>query len=75
MSVLADVSGLEAVKAFRRAGWVVQRQTGSHVVLAKEGVDELIVIPVHGGRAVKRGLLLAALRSAGLTPEEFRRLL
>ncbi|MGA7923823.1 MAG: type II toxin-antitoxin system HicA family toxin [Thermoplasmata archaeon] len=75
MSVLADVSGPEAIKALRRAGWVVQRQSGSHVVLAREGVQELIVIPVHGGRALKRGLLLAALRSAGLTTEEFRRLL
>ena len=45
------------------------------MVLAKEGVRELIVIPVHGGRPVKRGLLLAAIRIAALTPEEFRALL
>ena len=75
MSVLADVSGPAAIKAFRRVGWIVQRQSGSHVVLAKEGVRELIVIPVHRGRALKRGLLLAAIRAAGLTPEEFLELL
>ncbi|MGA7862198.1 MAG: type II toxin-antitoxin system HicA family toxin [Thermoplasmata archaeon] len=75
MTVLADVSGPEAIKAFRRAGWIVQRQSGSHVSLAKEGVRELIVIPVHGGRSLKRGLLLAAIRTSGLTPEEFRKLL
>ncbi len=75
MSSLADVSGPEAIKAFRRAGWVVQRQSGSHVSLAKEGVRDLIVIPVHGNRAVKRGLLLAAIRTAALTPDEFRELL
>jgi predicted RNA binding protein YcfA (HicA-like mRNA interferase family) len=51
---------------------MVQRQSGSHVSLAKHGVPDLIVIPVHGGRAVKRGLLLAAIRTAGLTPHEFR---
>jgi hypothetical protein len=45
------------------------------VVLAKEGVRELIVLPVHGRRALKRGLLLAAIRTAGLTLEEFRDLL
>jgi predicted RNA binding protein YcfA (HicA-like mRNA interferase family) len=75
VSVLADVTGPEAVKAFRKAGWSVQRQAGSHGALAKEGVRELIVVPVHVGRALKRGLLLGAIRTAGRTIEEFRGLL
>ena len=31
------VSGAEAVKAFQRAGWRIDRQRGSHVVLLKAG--------------------------------------
>ena len=29
-------SGAVAVKKFRRAGWVVDRQVGSHVMLVKQ---------------------------------------
>jgi predicted RNA binding protein YcfA (HicA-like mRNA interferase family) len=75
VSVLSDISGPQALKAFRKAGWIATRQSGSHVSLAKAGERELIVIPVHGARPLKRGLLLAAIRKAGLTPDEFRRLL
>jgi len=31
------ISGDEAIRAFRRAGWVVRRQVGSHIALDKEG--------------------------------------
>jgi predicted RNA binding protein YcfA (HicA-like mRNA interferase family) len=75
VAILADVSGPEVIKAFRRAGWRVHRQSGSHAVLLKEGVREAIVIREQGGRPVQRGLLLAAIRIAGLTAEEFRELL
>ncbi|MCI4323529.1 MAG: type II toxin-antitoxin system HicA family toxin [Thermoplasmata archaeon] len=75
MSVLADVSGPEAIKAFRRAAWRIQRRSGSHVVLLKEGIRKAIVVPVHGGKPIKRGLLLAAIRVAGLPPDEIRDLL
>jgi len=36
-------SGAVAVKKFKRAGWVVDRQVGSHVMLVKQaklGVEE-----------------------------------
>jgi predicted RNA binding protein YcfA (HicA-like mRNA interferase family) len=35
MVELPVVSGAEAVKAFQRAGWRIDRQKGSHVVLLK----------------------------------------
>ncbi len=37
MPKLPRVSGREAIRAFRRAGWEVARQRGSHVVLTKPG--------------------------------------
>ncbi len=32
-------SGTEAVQKFRRAGWTVARQRGSHVMLVKSGYE------------------------------------
>jgi len=37
MSRLPVISGMQAIKAFSKAGWLPHRQVGSHVVLRKEG--------------------------------------
>lgn len=37
MPPLPVVSGLEARKAFESAGWRMKRQSGSHMILAKNG--------------------------------------
>ncbi|MGH9416392.1 MAG: type II toxin-antitoxin system HicA family toxin [Terriglobales bacterium] len=34
---LPKLSGRTVVKAFERDGWVLARQKGSHMILAKEG--------------------------------------
>jgi len=46
MAGLAGISGRRAVAAFRRAGWEVARQRGSHAILKKRGKPNL-VIPMH----------------------------
>lgn len=40
-------SGAVAVKKFKRAGWVVARQVGSHVMLVKQGYPYTLSIPQH----------------------------
>jgi len=57
--------------ALCRAGWVIARQKGSHVILRKAGKPNL-VIPMH--RTVAPFLLLSQVRRAGLTEDEFLRL-
>jgi predicted RNA binding protein YcfA (HicA-like mRNA interferase family) len=68
-------SGAEAVKAFKRLGFFVDRQRGSHVVLKKitpEG-ERGCVIPMH--QEVALGTLRSALKMAGgLAGRIFRRL-
>ena len=71
MPKLPIVSGTEAVKAFQRLGFFVDRQRGSHVVLKKnvpEG-QRGCVIPMH--REIALGTLRSALKMAGVSPEEF----
>jgi predicted RNA binding protein YcfA (HicA-like mRNA interferase family) len=44
---LPVISGADAVKAFQRAGWSVDRQKGSHVVLLKPGHIASLSVPQH----------------------------
>ena len=67
------VSGAEAVKAFQRAGWRVDRQRGSHVVLLKPGHVASLSVPQHPELAP--GTLRALIRAAGLSVEAFSDLL
>lgn len=67
------VSGAEAVKAFQRAGWRVDRQKGSHVVLLRPGHIASLSVPQHPELAP--GTLRALIRAAGLSVEEFAALL
>jgi predicted RNA binding protein YcfA (HicA-like mRNA interferase family) len=73
MPRLPVVSGAQAVKAFEHAGWRVDRQRGSHVVLLKPGHIASLSIPQHGELAP--GTLRALLRAAGMSVEEFSALL
>ncbi len=67
------ISGQKAVQAFRRAGWEVARQRGSHVILTKPGTIYTLSVPQHP--VLGPGLLRDLLRKAGLTVEEFKELL
>lgn len=71
MSKLPLLSWRDIVKALAKAGFQVARQKGSHLILVK---DEYIV-PVPKHREIKRGLLHAIIAEAGLTREEFLKLL
>lgn len=73
MTRLPVCSGAEAVAAFQRAGWRRERQRGSHVTLTKAGVPVVLTVPLHD--ELGPGLLRALIRKAGLTVEEFVKLL
>jgi predicted RNA binding protein YcfA (HicA-like mRNA interferase family) len=71
LSKLPLLSWREVVKALRKAGFQIERQRGSHIILAR---DELVV-PVPKYEQLKKGLLMAIIEEAGLTKEEFLKLL
>jgi predicted RNA binding protein YcfA (HicA-like mRNA interferase family) len=73
MSKLPVISGLKAVKAFSRAGWVTARQTGSHIIMVKENSVVTLSVPKH--KEIDRGTLRKLIDTAGLTVEEFVELL
>ena len=69
MPPLPVVSGLEARKAFERAGWIFRRQAGSHMIMAKPGFRTILSIPNH--RTLDRGTLRSLISDSGMTVEEF----
>ena len=73
MAKLPVVSGADAVKAFQRAGWRVDRQRGSHVVLLNAGSIASLSVPQHPELAP--GTLRALIRAAAMSVEEFSALL
>ena len=73
MPRLPVLSGREARRAFERAGWVFDRQEGSHMVLVKSGIKGNLSIPNH--RELPKGTLRKLISKADLTRAEFVELL
>jgi len=72
MAGVHNLKPLKVVKAFERAGWTSLGQKGSsHVKLIKEGNPNILSIPVHKGKPIRKGLLLDQIKKAGLTVEGF----
>ena len=65
-------SGAAAVKKFKRAGWIVDQQVGSHIMLVKVGYPYTLSVPQHKELGI--GLLKKLLKQAGLSVEEFNTL-
>ena len=63
----------ELIRVLEKAGFTQKRQTGSHVIMGREGMRS-IPVPVHPW-ALKRPLQIAILKQAGLSDEEVEKLL
>lgn len=72
---LGAIGARAVVRALARAGFSVQRIKGSHYHLRNpERPAARVVVPMHRGE-LPPGTLRAIIRQAGLTVEEFLRLL
>ncbi len=73
MSHVPSVSGREAVKALRKAGYEFDHQRSSHIVLRHTTPPHRrLTVPDHD--EIAKGTLRAIIRQAGLTLEEFKAL-
>ena len=73
MGKFGNISGKEAAKAFAKTGWEAMGQVGSHLVLSKMGERANLSIPQHKELSV--GTLRALIRSAGISVDDFLKLL
>ena len=68
-TVLPILSGRKVVGVFEKFGWQVAHQSGSHIILVKEGETVTLSVPDH--REVAKGTLRSLIRTARLTVDEF----
>jgi len=71
---IRPLSSQRLIKILEKIGFKIIRQKGSHVIMINDR-DTRIVIPVHPGKDVKPGLIRAIIKEAGLSREEFFRIL
>ena len=69
MAQLPTLSGKEVVKVFEQFDWEFVRQSGSHMIMVKDGEMASLSVPKH--REVAKGTLRSLIRAANLTLDEF----
>jgi predicted RNA binding protein YcfA (HicA-like mRNA interferase family) len=74
MTRLPKLHPRKIIQALKKAGFVFDRQTGSHFVLRHPITSQTTCVPKHG-KDVKRSLMKPILQQARLTEEQFRELL
>jgi predicted RNA binding protein YcfA (HicA-like mRNA interferase family) len=64
------MNSTRVIEKLKKAGFWEDRQKGSHVVM-KNDDNRIVVVPVHKGELIDRGLLMKIIGEAGLTRDEF----
>ncbi|MBD3345704.1 MAG: addiction module toxin, HicA family [Chitinivibrionales bacterium] len=59
------MNGKELIKILENDGWILDRISGSHHILIKEG-KRSIPVPVHGKKDIPIGLAKKILKQAGI---------
>lgn len=73
MSKLSSFKPRQLIKKFEKAGYIIDRQKGSHVILYHPKERKRLTIPMHA-RELPKGTLLSIIKQAGLTRDEFLKL-
>lgn len=74
MPKLPVISGKQAVQAFTKIGYQLSHQTGSHMIIRLSNPPHIhLSVPNH--KELAKGTLRTLIRDAGLSVEEFTKLL
>jgi predicted RNA binding protein YcfA (HicA-like mRNA interferase family) len=74
MSRLPTLTAKEVSKALQKAGFQIDHQRGSHLVLWHPVSRKRTTVPMHPGD-LRRNLMKEIIKQAGLSEDEFRALL
>ena len=70
---LPIISADQCIKALQREGFIIARQRGSHITMKHPERRIAVIVPNH--RELRKGTLKTIINQAGLTVEEFKKLL
>ena len=75
MPKLKPLSPKQLIKIIEKLGFKFLRQKGSHATFINKE-NKIVVIPIHSGNRIDRGLLLKIIKKElNLTREEFEKLI
>lgn len=74
MERLQRITAVEVIKAIKRAGFFLARQSGSHKIFKNEA-GKRVTVPYHKGKIIHLKVLHSILRDAELSLEKFKELL
>ncbi|HLC36535.1 MAG TPA: type II toxin-antitoxin system HicA family toxin [archaeon] len=75
MPKLKPLTANELIKIIEKLGYEFLRQKGSHATFANNSRN-IVVIPIHSGRKIDKGLLLKIIKKElKMTREEFEKFL
>ena len=63
---MKQISGRELARLVQGRSWKLARINGSHHIFTMPNRRERLVIPIHGNRPLKTGLLRSLMKIAGL---------
>ena len=69
---MKSVSGKQLCKIVERRGRVLKRITGSHHIYDKDGMEQILSIPVYRNQALKIDTLRALMKIAQLSEDNLR---
>lgn len=76
MPKLPALNARNFIKAIKKGGFYLDRSKGSHhTFLNPKKPNSTVVVPVHPGQDLGKGLLKALIKDAGLTEDQFLKLL
>jgi len=73
MTRLPRISGKECITVLLKLGFIIKRQSGSHIILRRNKPFSQVVVPNH--KELDRGTLRSVIRQANISVELFNELL
>ena len=58
------------IKLLLKNGFIYKRSKGSHQLYHNPTTNVTVIVPVHGGKDMKKGTFLAILKQAGIDKSE-----
>lgn len=74
MPKIPIVSAKKLIKVLKKKGFEHHRSKGSHQIFVHHQHELSVVVPVHPGQDLGRGITLAILKDANISTDEFIRL-
>ena len=66
-----NLSPRHLIKILEQNGFVYQRAKGSHQLFHNATTGKTIVVPIHGGKDLKKGTFMVILKQAGIDKNDW----